>query len=94
MSTRLVKNQIGDSQLTIESLRCYKPLEIERAFIAELHARWLARHQPVAGTAPVSTGPDPRGTVFFISYSRSTDLPAAEQLFQSLQEQGATENEI
>src|SRR5262249_52922094 len=48
-------------------------------FIAELHARWLARHQPVAGTAPVSTGPDPRGTVFFISYSRSTDLPAAEQ---------------
>src|SRR5262245_31368756 len=63
-------------------------------FIAELHARWLARHQSVAGTAPVSSGPDPRGTVFFISYSRATDLPAAEQLFKCLQEQGATENEI
>jgi len=25
-----VKNQIGNSQLTIESLRCYKPREIER----------------------------------------------------------------
>jgi hypothetical protein len=25
-----VKNRIGDSQLTIESLQCYKPREIER----------------------------------------------------------------
>jgi len=28
--TGSVKNRIGDSQLTIEVLRCYKPLEMER----------------------------------------------------------------
>ena len=30
LATDEVKNQIGDSQLTIESVRCYKPCEIER----------------------------------------------------------------
>jgi len=65
-----------------------------QAFIAELHARWLARNKPAAGVAKVSTAPDPQGAMFFISYSRSTDLPAAERLFESLQKQGATENEI
>src|SRR5215813_4524457 len=65
-----------------------------QAFIAELHARWLARNKPAAGVTKVSTAPDPRGALFFISYSRSTDLPAAERLFESLQKQGATENEI
>src|SRR5262249_43229922 len=65
-----------------------------QAFIAELHARWLTRHQPVPGTTKVSVAPDPQGALFFISYSRSTDLPAAERLFEALKKQGVTENEI
>ena len=35
MITSSVKNQIGDSQLTIEFLDRYKPLEIERAALQE-----------------------------------------------------------
>src|SRR5262249_22733711 len=56
-----------------------------QAFIAELHAQWLARYQSATDTTKVSTAPDPHGALFFISYSRSTDLPAAERLFEALQ---------
>ena len=41
LATDEVKNQIGDSQLMIESVRCYKPCEIERV---ELMPR---RHSPM-----------------------------------------------
>jgi Tn3 transposase DDE domain len=37
--TGSVKNRIGDSQLTIECLRCYKPREIERSFFTHLCTR-------------------------------------------------------
>lgn len=70
-----------------------------QAFVDELHRRWLARNTPSAGqtetTADQSTStPDPAGVAFFISYSRATDLPAAEKLFQTLREQGLAEHEI
>ena len=38
--TRSGKNQIGDSQLTIESLQCYKPLEIERRSLVSSGRSW------------------------------------------------------
>lgn len=64
-----------------------------QAFVAELHQRWLARRTPDdEATRPAE--PEPRSTLFFISYSRATDLPAAQKLFESLCQQGVSENEI
>ncbi|MGR9086005.1 MAG: toll/interleukin-1 receptor domain-containing protein [Gammaproteobacteria bacterium] len=63
------------------------------AFVAELHRRWLARRTP-SDEAAGTTLPAPRATLFFISYSRATDLPAAQKLFESLRQQGVGENEI
>jgi hypothetical protein len=68
-----------------------------QAFVNELHARWLVRNTP-AEAGPGGPGPhpepDPRSVAFFISYSRATDLPAAEQLYQTLRDQGLAESEI
>lgn len=63
------------------------------AFVAELYRRWLARRTPADG---ISKPPEPalRFVLFFISYSRATDLPAAQKLFESLCQQGVSENEI
>jgi hypothetical protein len=63
-------------------------------FVAELHRRWLARYgnQQQIST---STNPSvPRGVMFFISYCRATDLPAAEKLFESLKAHGVASTEI
>lgn len=66
-----------------------------QAFIDELHARWMVRNSPAEGSP---NGPqlaaDPHNVAFFISYSRATDLPAAEQLYQTLRELGLAESEI
>ena len=43
---------------------------------------------------PLAREDVPRGAMFFISYSRSTDLPHAERLFQALQNIGVDEHEI
>jgi hypothetical protein len=64
-------------------------------FVAELHRRWMAEYG--AGEPPASTsngGPTPRGAIFFISYSRATDLPRAEALYQSLLKLGVAESEV
>ncbi|MEP7310751.1 MAG: toll/interleukin-1 receptor domain-containing protein [Acidobacteriota bacterium] len=64
-------------------------------FIAELHQRWMAEHG--AGVQPadrtVNAAPAP-GTMFFISYSRATDLRRAELLYQALLKQGVAESEV
>ena len=64
-------------------------------FVAELHRRWMAEH---GADAEASTTPAqetvPRGAMFFISYSRITDLPRAEALFQSLLGLGVSEAEV
>jgi len=94
----LVENIESQSALTM-FLRSYsRETEIlsdlsPQAFVAELHARWLARRTPPAdSTRPPE--PETRNALFFISYSRSTDLPAAQKLFESLCEQGVAEHEI
>lgn len=74
-----------------EVLSDLSPIE----FVAELYRRWINEH----GTA--AEGPEaaveesvPRGTMFFISYSRQTDRARAESLQQSLLKLGITENEV
>jgi hypothetical protein len=74
-----------------EVLSDLSPIE----FVAELYRRWMNEH----GTA--AEGPEaaveesvPRGTMFFISYSRQTDRARAESLQQSLLKLGITENEV
>jgi hypothetical protein len=64
-------------------------------FVAELHRRWIAEHG--AGPQEADRTADeavPRGTMFFISYSRTTDLPRAESLYQALLRQGVTAGEV
>lgn len=64
-------------------------------FVAELHRRWMAEHGAGAQEAdPTADEAVPRGTMFFISYSRKTDLPRAESLYQALIRQGVTEGEV
>ena len=64
-------------------------------FVAELHHRWMAEHG--AGAQEADHKEDeavPPGTMFFISYSRKTDLPRAESLYQALLGQGVTQGEV
>jgi hypothetical protein len=63
-------------------------------FVGELFARWMAQHGaggPQAGRTPDAAA---RGTMFFISYSRSTDLARAESVYQALLKQGVAEGEV
>jgi hypothetical protein len=61
-------------------------------FVAELHARWSAA-QPV-GPGPGPPPEAPRGTLFFVSYSRASDLAHAEALVQGLVALGVATHEI
>lgn len=64
-------------------------------FVAELHRRWSAEHGGPTPTASVTAAEVvPRGTMFFISYSRITDLPRAERVYQALLGLGVTEGEV
>lgn len=64
------------------------------AFIAELHRRWLARYSEQEKVPLSKNESVPRGVMFFISYCRGTDLPAAEKLFESLKSLGVASTEI
>ena len=60
-----------------------------------MHRRWIAEYgagQPQ--TAVPVQEVVPRGTMFFISYSRNTDLPRAESLYQALLKMGVSESEV
>lgn len=65
------------------------------AFVGELHRRWKRRIDTGAasGTA-LSGGSSPRGALFFVSYSRLTDLKRAEALCESLLKMGVRSDEI
>jgi len=64
--------------------------------VHELHRRWLERRTPVGADAPAAPAepPLPETAMFFISYSRTTDLPQAQRLFESLRGLGVGEHEI
>lgn len=64
-------------------------------FVAELHRRWMAEHGASGQEAErTMDNAVPRGTMFFISYSRNTDLPRAEALYQALLRLGVSESEV
>lgn len=64
-------------------------------FVAELHRRWMDEHGAAAQKPePPAEESVPRGTMFFISYSRQTDQARAESIRQSLLKLGVTENEV
>jgi hypothetical protein len=64
-------------------------------FVNELHRRWLAQLRPndEAGSEN-GDARMPRRAMFFISYSRATDVPRARKLYSSLLEQGVSANEL
>ena len=63
-------------------------------FAAELHSRWMAAHGGgIDDVSPEEKSP-PRGTMFFISYSRLTDSSHAVSMYEALQKLGVTEGEI
>jgi hypothetical protein len=65
------------------------------AFVAELHRRWLLERQAdAAGPVQGETWIPPTGSLFFISYSRLTDMAKAEAMVRSLMDLGVAENEI
>jgi hypothetical protein len=64
-------------------------------FIDELHRRWMAEHLPVGNNAPKpAERAMPESAMFFISYSRTTDLTRALKLYEMLKGLGVGENEI
>src|SRR5262249_51446393 len=64
-------------------------------FVAELHRRWMAEYRPDQRPLTSNTGGStPSQAMFFISYSRQTDLPRAESLYQALVKLGALESEV
>lgn len=64
-------------------------------FVAELYERWSARRGgPVEEQAAKGPDPDASGIIFFVSYSRSTDAPAAQRLFEELKRLGAADRDV
>jgi hypothetical protein len=64
-------------------------------FVAELHKRWLAAYGGAAAETDSPSGESPPlGAMFFISYSRKTDIAQAESIYQALLKQGLTEGEL
>lgn len=65
-------------------------------FVAELHGRWQAlRAAPPQSPPPASARASlPPQALFFVSYSRTTDLPYAEALVRALQQLGIGSDEI
>jgi TIR domain len=63
-------------------------------FVAELHRRWMAEHGAGEPQTPEAGPKRATQVMFFISYSRKTDLPRAEALYQALLELGLSESEV
>ncbi len=64
------------------------------AFIEELHNRWQAQYGGVQSPPVIPGSPPAKGALFFISYSRQTDSPAVQRLYEKLRELGAEEGDI
>jgi hypothetical protein len=64
-------------------------------FVAELHRRWIAERGAGVSQAGAGAMPPPAARVmFFISYSRNTDVARAEALYQALLKLGVAESEV
>jgi hypothetical protein len=103
LSTRselLVEQLQPDESLTLFLERYSKETEVlsdipPAEFVSELHRRWAQQH----GVGPEPDGPQkeegvPRGAMYFISYSRGSDLRRAESLYRELLGLGVSEGEV
>jgi hypothetical protein len=64
-------------------------------FVAELYRRWTAERDATAAAGPFPPDqPMPPAPMFFVSYSRNTDLPRAETMVDALLKLGVTRNEV
>lgn len=82
---------LGKYSPAISALTSTEPAQ----FVDELHARWMAEHLPDSGVPPVPAEPTtPESAMFFISYSRNTDLARALKLYEVLKGLGVAESEI
>lgn len=64
-------------------------------FVAELHKRWMAQVEATRPAPEADAGePVPRSAMFFISYSRKTDLARAQALYDALLALGVEKREI
>ena len=64
-------------------------------FVAELHRRWQAEQDSaVVAGADQRAEEVPPAAMFFISYSRRTDLPAARAMAEALRKLGLARNEV
>lgn len=83
---------LSDYSPETEVLSSIEPVQ----FVEELHRRWLAARTPAldATSAPLESPAQPERAMFFISYSRTTDLAHAETLQQALRDLGVGGAEI
>lgn len=65
-----------------------------QSFTQQLSQRWLARHGANEQTPSSQIETVPKNTLFFISYCRAPDLPAAIRLVEALKALGVAEHEI
>lgn len=63
-------------------------------FVAALHSRWMTTHGRDGADLPPDEKSPPRGVMFFISYSRTTDSAEAVSMCGALQKLGVTDGEI
>ena len=66
-------------------------------FVDELYQRWLASQPSADGAAATPAGEAeslPQSALFFISYSRTSDLAPAQKLHQALRDLGVADSEI
>jgi len=67
-------------------------------FVAQLHENWMVSHGRQAAVSGTGDRPPEamvaRGAMFFISYSRSTDRPRAESMYDALLQQGVSDGEV
>ena len=63
-------------------------------FVAKLHERWMAEHGRGSHLDSIENEVVPCETLFFISYSRKTDLSRAESLYSVLLGLGVTKSEV
>jgi hypothetical protein len=93
--------QLGPEETLVCFLRSYStateilPDMPPVQFVAELHRRWKAqRDAALSCAAEPAAEVVPPSPLFFISYSRKTDLAAAEAMVQALFKLGLTKSEV
>lgn len=84
--TCFLKSFSKDTEILSES----SPVE----FVGQLHQRWMAEHGGGSHVDSIEDEAVPCETLFFISYSRKTDLSRAESLYNVLLGMGVTKSEV